>query len=96
MLGIEAQSELYLRFDSSGIKIGISRGRNVFHGSIVDFTGLAQKQPISRARGTMKKEEPCGLSLLSKIFPTHSHKEDSSCFLWFNHAFISCTCLFSL
>ena len=29
-----------------------------FHGSIVDFMGLAQKQPISRARDTVKKEGP--------------------------------------
>ena len=42
-------------------KIGF-HGENVFHGfhgSIVDFTGLAQKQPISRARDTVKKEGPC-------------------------------------
>ena len=56
------RSELYLRFDSSGVqKIGISRGKNVFHGfhgSTVDFTGLPQKQPISRTRDTVKKEGP--------------------------------------
>ena len=43
-------------------KIGISRGKNVFHGFhgwIVDFTGLPQKQPISRTRDTVKKEGPC-------------------------------------
>ena len=42
-------------------KIGISRGKNVFHGFhgwIVDFTGLPQKQPISRTRDTVKKEGP--------------------------------------
>ena len=43
-------------------KIGISRGKNVFHGfhgSTVDFTGLPQKQQISRTRDTVKKEGPC-------------------------------------
>ena len=43
-------------------KIGISRGKNVFHGfhgSTVAFTGSPQKQPISRTRDTVKKEEPC-------------------------------------
>ena len=42
-------------------KIGISRGKNLFHGfhgSIIDFTGLAQKQPISRSLDTVKKEGP--------------------------------------
>ena len=34
-------------------------GFHGFHGSIVDFTGLAQKQPISRTRDTVKKEGPC-------------------------------------
>ena len=43
-------------------KIGISRGKDVFHGfhgSIANFTGLLQKQPISRTRDTVKKEGPC-------------------------------------
>ena len=42
VLGIKARIELYLRFDSSGTEIGISREKNVFHGfhgSIVEFTG---------------------------------------------------------
>ena len=55
------RSELYLRFGSSGAEIGISREKNVFHGfhgSTVDFTGLPQKQPISRTRDTVKKEGP--------------------------------------
>ena len=52
-------------------KIGISRGKNVFHGfhgfhgSTVDFTGLPQKQPISRTRDTVKKEGPCAASSFS-------------------------------
>ena len=60
VLGIEARSELCLRSDLivQVQKIGISRGKNIFHGSIVDFTGLAQKQPISRTRDTVKKEGP--------------------------------------
>ena len=59
VVGIEARSELYLRFDSSGTENRDFTGKNVFHGSIVDFTGLPQKQPISRARDTVKKEGPC-------------------------------------
>ena len=58
--GIEARSELYLRFfDSSGTENRDLTGKNVFHGSIVDFTGLPHKQPISRTRDTVKKEGPC-------------------------------------
>ena len=58
VLGIEARSRLYLRFDSSGTKNRDFKGKNVFHGfhgSIVDYTGLAQKQPISRACYTVIK-----------------------------------------
>ena len=50
-------------------KIGISRGKNVFHGfhgSTVDFTGLPQKQPISRTRDTVKKEGPCATAFTSE------------------------------
>ena len=56
------RSELYLRFDSSGTENRDFTGKNVvhgFHGSPVDFTGLPQKQPISRTRDTVKKEGPC-------------------------------------
>ena len=68
VLGIEALSELCLKFDSSGTENRDFTRKNVFdgfHGSIVDFTGLAQKQPISRARDTMKKEGPGLISLIS-------------------------------
>ena len=44
------RGELYLRFDSLGTENRDFTGENVFHGLIVDFTGFAQKQPISRAR----------------------------------------------
>ena len=56
------RSEFYLRFDSSGTENRDFTGKNVFHGfhgSTVDFTGLPQKQPISRTRDTVKKEGPC-------------------------------------
>ena len=56
-----ARNELYLRFDSSGTENLDFTGKNVFHGfhgSTVDFTGLPQKQPISRTRDTVKKEGP--------------------------------------
>ena len=63
VLGNEPRSELYLRFDSSGTEnrdfMGKKRISRVSPGSIVDSTGLAQKQPISRARDTVKKEGPC-------------------------------------
>ena len=50
-------SQLYLRFDSSGTENRDFTGeKNAFHGSIVDFTGLAQKQLISRACDTVKKK----------------------------------------
>ena len=42
-------------------KIGISLGKNVFHGfhgSTVAFTGLPQKQPISRTVTPCKKKGP--------------------------------------
>ena len=56
------RSQLYLRFDSSGTENRDFTGKNVFHGfhgSTVAFTGLPQKQPISRTRDTVKKEGPC-------------------------------------
>ena len=68
MLGIEARSELYLRFDRSGTENQDFTGEKiVFHGSIVDFTGLAQKQAISQACDTVKKEGPC---FIYKLFIT--------------------------
>ena len=74
MLGIEAQSKLYLRFQVQ--KIGISRGKNVFHGFhglIVNFTGLPQKQPISRTRDTVKKEGPCHVHSILEAVPCTQH-----------------------
>ena len=54
------RSELYLRFDSSGTE-NVFHG---FHGSTVDFTGLPQKQPISRTRDTVKKEGPWSITVM--------------------------------
>ena len=63
MLGIEASSELYLRLGQYLIiqvqRIGISHGKNIFHGfhgfhgSIVDFTGISLK-----SRDTVKRKGP--------------------------------------
>ena len=63
------RNELYLRFDSSGTENRDFTGKKIFHGfhgSTVDFTGLPQKQPISRTRDTVKKEGPCHGGLFIK------------------------------
>ena len=73
VLGIEARSELYLRFDSPGTEIWDFTGKKRISWvlwvacPLVDFTGLAQIQPISRACDTVKKEGPWGNLIPSNI-----------------------------
>ena len=76
-IGIRARLKLevnyiHLRFDSSGTENQDFTGKNAFHGfhgSIVDFTGLPKKQPISRASEHREKGRALPYSSIRHSIP---------------------------